>query len=49
MKEKRLISFTSAALAWLKVEAAHLETSVSEIVRRIMDAERKRAERRVQK
>lgn len=49
MKEKRLISFTSSALAWLKTEAVRLETSVSELVRRIVDAERKRSERRVQR
>ena len=46
MKVKRLISFTSAAFAWLKAEAERLETSVSEIVRRAVDAERKKVEKR---
>jgi hypothetical protein len=46
MKQKRLISFSSSALAWLKDEAERSETSVSEIVRRIVEAERKRVERK---
>ena len=47
MKEKRLIGFSSSALAWLKAEAKFLETSVSELVRRAVDAERRRVERQV--
>jgi len=46
MKEKRLITFSSAALKWLKTRASKLDISVSELVRRIIDAEREKGSTR---
>ena len=46
MKEKRLISFAPGALRWLKSQAVHLDISVSEFLRRLVDAERQRQARR---
>lgn len=41
MKVKRLISFSPSALEWLKGQAEHLDISVSEYVRRMVDEKRK--------
>ena len=40
MKEKRRISFPATLLKWLKRKARQKETSVSEVVRRILDKAR---------
>lgn len=42
LKVKRLISFSPSGLKWLKAHAGKLDVSVSEIVRRLVDAERER-------
>ena len=41
-KSKKLISFRPEMLEWLAVRAVELEVSASEVIRRLVDKERKR-------